>query len=58
MREVGSNYVKVIQQNWYNDSNDNDMKLSMSVTTKKGQKYYSVSVFSSSYPVVGWLWPK
>jgi len=54
IREVGSNYVKVIEQNWSNSSSDNSTQLSM--TVKNGK--YTVSGFSSSYPVQGWLWPK
>lgn len=54
VREVGSNYVKVIHQNWSNSSSDNSKKLTM--TVKNGK--YTVSGFSSSYPVQGWLWPK
>lgn len=58
VKEVGSNYVKVIQQNWCNCSSDNSKTLSMTVTTSGGKKYYKVSSFNSSYPVQGWLWPK
>jgi surface antigen len=54
VREVGSNYIKVIQQNWDNSSSDNSKTLSMKVSNGK----YTVSGFSSSYPVQGWLWPK
>ncbi len=54
IREVGSNYVKVIHQNWSNSSSDNSKQLSM--TVKNGK--YTISGFSSSYPVQGWLWPK
>ena len=57
VREVGSNYLKVIQQNWSNSSSDNSKTLSMSVKSSGGKNYYSVSPFSSSYPVVGWMWP-
>lgn len=53
VREVGSNYVKVIEQNWYNGSDDNSMKLNM--TVKNGK--YTVSGFSSGYSIQGWLWP-
>jgi surface antigen len=51
VREVGSNYVKVIHQNWTNSPADNSMTLSM---TASGGKY-TVAGFSASYPVKGWL---
>uniref|UniRef100_A0A7V3RIG8 CHAP domain-containing protein n=1 Tax=candidate division WOR-3 bacterium TaxID=2052148 RepID=A0A7V3RIG8_UNCW3 len=51
VREVGSNYVKVIQQNWYNDYRDSSMTLSMTVSGG----HYTVSGFNSSYPIQGWL---
>lgn len=51
VREVGSNYVKVIQQNWFNDSRDNNMQLGMTVSGG----HYTVAGFSASYPVQGWL---
>lgn len=51
VREVGSNYIKVIHQNWANDTSDNSKTLSMSYANGK----YTVSGFSSSYPVKGWL---
>jgi len=51
VREVGSDYIKVIQQNWFNDSRDASMRLSMSVSGGK----YTVSGFNSSYPIKGWL---
>jgi surface antigen len=54
IREVGPNYIKVIQQNWSNSSSDNSKTLAMTVSNGK----YTVSGFSSSYPVQGWLWPK
>jgi surface antigen len=53
VREVGSNYIKVVEQNWYNSSDDNSMKLNMTVKSGK----YTVSGFSSSYSIQGWLWP-
>ena len=51
IREVGSNYVKVIQQNWYNNSNDNSVQL----TYSNQNGVHSIGNFSASYPVVGWL---
>lgn len=51
VREVGSNYIKVIHQNWANDTSDNSKTLSMSVVNGK----YTVSPFSTSYPVQGWM---
>lgn len=51
VREVGPSYVKVIHQNWANDSSDNEKTLSMSVSGGS----YTVSGFSQSYPVTGWL---
>ncbi|MDO8847282.1 MAG: CHAP domain-containing protein [Coriobacteriia bacterium] len=51
VREVGATYIRVIQQNWYNDSRDAAMTLSMSVSGGK----YTVAGFNSSYPVKGWL---
>ncbi len=56
IKEVGSNYIKVVQQNW--SCSSSEIKLSMSVKSKDGKKYYTVSGFSSSYPIQGWLWPK
>ncbi len=35
VREVGSNYIKVIQQNWANNSADNSMTLSMTFSGGK-----------------------
>lgn len=51
VREVGSNYIKVIHQNWANDTSDNVKTLSMTASNGK----YTVAGFSSSYPVQGWL---
>lgn len=56
VKEVGSNYVKVVDQNWTCSSSERTLNLT--VTTKSGKKYYTVSGFSGSYPVQGWLWPK
>ena len=54
IREVGSDYIKVIQQNWSNNSSDNSKKLSM--TYKNGK--YTVAAFGSGYAVQGWCWPR
>ena len=51
IREIGSNYINVIQQNWNNNSSDNSMTLSYS--PQNG--YYTIGSFSSSYSVQGWL---
>ncbi len=51
IREVGSNYVKIIQQNWFQDSRDLSVQLPMTVSGGR----YTISNFSSSYPVKGWL---
>ncbi|HGJ65046.1 TPA: CHAP domain-containing protein [bacterium] len=56
VREVGSNYIKVIHQNWSNSTSDESKTLPMTVTEKNGVKYYNVGNFSSSYPVTCWLW--
>lgn len=52
--KVGKDYVEVIHQNWSNSSSDNRKRLSMKVKNGK----YTISGFSSSYPIQGWLWPK
>ncbi len=51
VRERGSTYVKVIQQNWYNDYRDSAMTLNMTVSGGT----YTVSGFSANYPIQGWL---
>lgn len=56
IKEVGKDYIIVAHQNW--SCPNGEIKLSMKVTTKNGKKYYTVSGFSSSYPIQGWLWPK
>ena len=47
VREVGSNYIKVIQQNWSNTTDDNSKKLA------RAGNY--ISDFGPGYPVQGWL---
>lgn len=51
VREVGTTYLKVIHQNWSNTTADASLTLKM---TASGGKY-TVSGFSSSYPIQGWL---
>lgn len=50
VREVGSTYVKVIQQNWSNSTSDNSKTLTLSLAAGK----YTVGDFSASYPVSCW----
>jgi len=47
VREVGPNYINVIQQNWNNSSLDNSETLS-----RNGNR---VDPFNLSYPIIGWL---
>lgn len=47
IREVGTTYIKVIHQNWSNDTNDDSKTLTRSGNT--------IGDFNSTYPVVGWL---
>lgn len=56
IREVTSNSVKVIHQNYSNNSSDNSKTLTLSVRSSGGKTYYTVGSFSSTYPVVGWMW--
>ena len=51
VRAVTSNSVHVIQQNWHNDNRDNDVTLTMDISNGN----CTVSGFSASYPVHGWL---
>ncbi len=51
VREVGSNYLKLIQQNWYQDGRDSAMTLTL---TYSGG-HYTLAPFSSVYPIQGWL---
>jgi surface antigen len=50
VRSVGSSSISVIHQNWSNTSSDNSKSLTMSLSGGK----YTVSGFSSSYPVTCW----
>ena len=52
VREVGSNYIKVIQQNWSNTSSDNAYTLNMTVSNGN----YTVKA-AGSYSWQGWLLP-
>jgi len=47
VREVGSNYINVIHQNWSNSSSDNSKTISLNGNI--------VSAFGTNYPVIGWL---
>ncbi len=51
VREVGSNYLKLIQENWYQDGRDSAMTLTL---TASGGRY-TLAPFSSQYPIQGWL---
>ena len=51
VREVTSDSIHVIHQNWANTAADNDKIISMSVS----DGHYTVSGFSGSYPMQGWL---
>ncbi|MBV6513941.1 MAG: hypothetical protein FMNOHCHN_03524 [Ignavibacteriaceae bacterium] len=51
IREVGNGFIKVIQQNWSNNSNDNSKTLNYSVQNGN----HTISGFSTSYPIQGWL---
>jgi hypothetical protein len=51
VREVGSNYIKLIQQNWYQDGRDSAMVLSLTIANG----HYTLAPFSSVYPIQGWL---
>lgn len=51
IREVGANYVKVIQQNWANAAADNSVQINMNVVNGT----YQMAGFSANYPVQGWL---
>lgn len=50
IREVGANYVKVIQENWSNTAMDNSVTLAMFVAGGR----YMVNGFSGAYPVACW----
>jgi surface antigen len=49
VREVGSNYINVIHQNWSNSSSDNSDTISRNGNTVNPFNLYS------GYPIVGWL---
>ena len=51
VRDVTTNSIHIIHQNWANTAADNDKAISMSVS----DGHYTVSGFSGSYPVQGWL---
>ncbi|MEA1876775.1 MAG: LpqB family beta-propeller domain-containing protein, partial [Bacteroidota bacterium] len=51
VRGVSDGEVCTIQQNWYNNSNDTNKCLTLSVSDGK----YKVGGFNDSYPIHGWL---
>lgn len=51
VREVNTDNVKVIQQNWSNTSSDNNKSLTLAHTGN----IYTIGSFNTSYPIVGWL---
>jgi len=51
VRVVTADSIHVIHQNWANTAADNDKTISMSVS----DGHYTVSGFSGSYPVQGWI---
>jgi len=51
VRSVSDGEVCTIQQNWYNNSNDTNKCLTLSVSDGK----YTVGGFNDSYPIHGWL---
>jgi hypothetical protein len=55
IREVGSNFIKVIQQNFKNDMSDNAYRLPMQVTKKGGKTHFKVFGIDN---IQGWLWAK
>lgn len=56
---TGTYTMYVSQQNFTESTQDVSYPISMKVTKDSVGKYhYTVSGFSSSYPVQGWMWPK
>jgi surface antigen len=60
VREVGSNYVVVAQQNFYESATDVSTRLTLTVRTYTPyigppSRTYTVGGFSSTYPVRGWV---
>ncbi|MBK6773178.1 MAG: CHAP domain-containing protein [Ignavibacteria bacterium] len=51
IRAVGSNYVDIIQQNWFNNSSDISKRLTMTVSSG----HYTITNLSTSFPCQGWL---
>lgn len=51
VREVTDDSIHVIHQNWANTEADNDKPINISVS----DGHYTVSAFSPTYPVQGWL---
>lgn len=57
--KTGDYTIYVAQQNFKESSQDVSYPIKMKVTKdSKGAYHYTVSGFSSSYPVQGWMWPK
>ncbi len=58
--DVGSDSVKVVEQNWSNSTSDANKSHKLAMKAKKGKDgatRYTVSGFSGSYPIQGWMWP-
>jgi len=56
---TGTYTIYVAQQNFTETTQDVSYPISMKVTKDSaGALHYTVSGFSSSYPVQGWMWPK
>lgn len=56
---TGTYTLYVAHQNWINDKRDVSYPIKMTVWKDSGGKVrYSLSGFSTSYPIKGWLWPK
>lgn len=58
--DVGSDSVKVVEQNWSNSTSDANKSHKLAMKAKKdkgGVTRYTVSGFSGSYPIQGWMWP-
>lgn len=57
--KTGNYTIYVAQQNFTESSQDVSYPITMKVSkNSKGAFTYTVSGFSSSYPVQGWMWPK
>lgn len=56
VREVGSTYIVVVQQNWYCDSRDNAMKIPMTVTPATIGPTYCTPARYTVQPVGSYTW--